>query len=233
MCLGQPVHGRCELAARDAAHKTRLQRILAVEHQHGRLRQRGGVHPLSKVALHEGGAGQRAVAQSAQRQHLAALHGLRVGRHGGHHAAFAQQVGRVVLVFHMDVEGDGLPLGRLRHGVGEPGGQRVGIHTNRQPRGAVLPATNGGQRVGFTQRHLARMAVQRLPGLGGRAGRGAAHQHLAHAFFQQLDALRHRRARDMQHGRRALEAALVDHRGKGVELGRVQLHGWLAILTDR
>ena len=130
----------------------------------------------------------------------------------------------MVLVLHVDVEGDVLVLRGACHGVREPGGQRVGIDANGQARGRVLPTANGGQRVGLAQCHFACMPVQRLPGFGGCAGRGAAHQHLAHAFFEQLHTLRNRRAGDVQHGSRALEAALINDGSKSVELGRVKVH---------
>ena len=95
----------------------------------------------------------------------------------------------MVLVFHMDVEGDGRVFPRLRHGGREPGGQRVGIDADGQARGAARAPANGGQGIGLAQRNFAGVAVQGLPGFGGRAGRGAAHQYLAHTLFQQLDAL--------------------------------------------
>ena len=59
----------------------------------------------------------------------------------------------------------------------EPGGQRVGV--TPMARRVVLrgPPANGGQGIGLAQRNFAGVAVQGLPGFGGSAGRGAAHQH--------------------------------------------------------
>ena len=137
----------------------------------------------------------------------------------------------MVLVFHMDVEGDG----RVFPACAMAAGNQVASESALTPmaRRVVRGPRQWRPGIGLAQRNFAGVAVQGLPGFGGSAGRGAAHQYLAHALFQQLDALRHRRAGDVQHGGCALEAAFVDDGRKRIELGRIELHGWLAILTDR
>ena len=199
MRLRQPVHGWRQLAARDAAPKRACSASLRLNTSMGAC---ASVRrsPLSKVALHERRAYQRAVAQGAQRQHRQPRHGWGRPSRRPSRGLARRQVGRMVLVLHMDVEGDGLPLGRLRHG----GGTRwpASRHSRQSPaawccaaRRQWWPARRPAQR------HLARMAVQRLPGLGGRVGRGAA-QFSTWPTRSSSSLMRCDTAeRDMQHGR--------------------------------
>ena len=57
----------------------------------------------------------------------AALHRRRLGAHRRQHAALAQQFAGMVLVFHVQVEADLVPLAQHRQRRHEPGGQQVGI----------------------------------------------------------------------------------------------------------
>ena len=166
-----------------------------------------------------GGRGHGKVAHGAQTNDMTALHGLRVRGNGGHHAAFAQQMGRVILVFHMHIKGHGRHLHGVCHGRHKPGGKRVGIHTHCDMRPGFRGQAQRLQGLSLAERHLLGVPQQRLPGLGRQARRCAANQHLAYAFFQLLDALRYGGARHMQRAGSALETSFSYDSRKGCQLG--------------
>ena len=85
-------------------------------------------------------------------------------------------------------------------------------------------ATKNAEGFSEEQLQLLRVAVQRFARLGGHAGAAAADQHAAEPFFERLDALAHRRGREVQRARRRLEAAFAQHGGEGGELAGIELH---------
>ena len=72
------------------------------------------------------------------------------------------------------------------------------------------------------QLHMVHVLTQPSACLGGLAGLATQHQGAAHAFFQQADALRDGRGRDVQGLGGALEAAFAHHGGQCREGGIVQ-----------
>ena len=172
----------------------------------------------------EARAGGRHVAHAPQRPAVAAGNAGAAGGDGGDHLATAQALGRVLLVVQAQLQQLGPTSGEGRHGIHEPGGERVGVHRQLQRGGGCIGQQAGvaAAQLVLQQRHLLQMQAQALAGLGTGAGAAALHQHLAQALFELLDALRHGRGRDMQAARRALEAALVQHGGQGLETGVVQ-----------
>ena len=208
-----------------APHPAGLQLVLGVEQQAGRLGQAARPHTLREVPRHVGRAGGGHIAHHAQRLAVAAGGRPRGAGDGGHHRAGAQPFGRVVLVVHAQLH-QHRRLGREGGQRGrEPGGQAVGVDGHRQvdPRPAL--GGDGRQRVGqflLQQAHAVHVLAHAAPGVGGPAGLAAHHQRAAHALFQQADALRDRRGRDVQRARRAVKAALAHHGGQGMEGGVVQ-----------
>ena len=80
----------------------------------------------------------------------------------------------------------------------------------------------GAAQLVLQQGHLLQVQAQAPARRRAGAGGAALHQHLAHAFLQLLDALRHGRGRDVQAPRGALEAALAQHGGQGFESSIVE-----------
>ena len=207
-------------------HPLLLQAVLAVEGHHGGAANGFGADPVRKMPRHKRGAGRGHVAHRPQRPGIAARNAARAGRDGGQHVAFLDALGCMVLVVDADVQQFVAPGGEGRHGIHEPGGQRIGIHRQLQ-RGGRGMAVGHQARVGaaqfvFEQRHLLHMQAQPPPGVGAGAGGAAQHQHLARALFQLLDALRHCRGCDVQSAGRPLEAAFPHHGGQGLESGVIQ-----------
>ena len=105
----------------------------------------------------------------------------------------------------------------LAHQRRPPGGQAVGIQGDAQALGRLVL----GQRrhlalqVALQQAHLLHVVEQAPADLGGRRRRGAQQHRLADPRLEQFDPLRHRRLRQTKQLRRALEAALLHHRGQG------------------
>ena len=81
-----------------------------------------------------------------------------------------------------------------------------------------------GQQLPFQDLQLQGVLVHLPAARGGPARDPTHHQHRAQALLQQLDPLRHRRRRHMQHAGRAIEAALAQHRQQGGQLARFHLH---------
>ena len=90
--------------------------------------------------------------------------------------------------------------------------------------GGRVGQAEGSERLRLEQLQLLGVALQRLARLGGQAGAAAADQHAAQALLQPLDALAHRRGRDVQRARRRVEAAFAQHRGERGELAGIELH---------
>ena len=78
------------------------------------------------------------------------------------------------------------------------------------------------------------MAAQSRAQFGGDTGLAAYHQHGAGPVFQQTDALRYGRWRDVQQARGTLKAAFACHDGQGGEQGGVEhaADSTLAILNS-
>jgi hypothetical protein len=147
--------------------------------------------------------------------------------------AAAQPFAGVVLVVDHDVEQRVVVLAEAGQRGDEPGGQAVGV--DGHPQGDALARRGGragrgrrrqrgqvvSQRV-LEQGHRLGMAAQPRPQFGGGAGLATHHQHRAQAVLDLAHALRHRRRRDVQRPRGALEAAFAHHGGHRGQQGRVQ-----------
>jgi hypothetical protein len=159
---------------------------------------------------------------------LAVAAGGRAGRagHGGQHGAAAQPFGGVVLVVHRHVHQHRGVAAKAASGGREPGGQAVGIHGYGQGHARDALRRQGGSVPcrSCSSRHTVHVLAQAPAGFGGAAGLFAHHQRAAHTLFQQPDALRHRRRRDVQRARRALEAAFA-HDGRQCSKGGIVQHG--------
>jgi hypothetical protein len=191
------------------------------------LRQAAGAHAAGKVARHEGWAGRRDVAHGAQGLAVAAGGGAGRARHGGQHGAAAQPFGGVILVVHGHVhQHRGLRRKGSQHRR-EPGGQTVGIHGYGQVHARDALRRQGWQRASqilLQQAHAIHVLAQAPPRFSGAARLFAHHQGAAHTLFQQPDALRHRRRRDVQRERRAFKTAFAND-GRQCSKGRIVQHG--------
>jgi len=76
----------------------------------------------------------------------------------------------------------------------------------------------------FEQGSLLGQLDQHLAIGRGGSGNGALDQQPAHAVFQGLDPLRHRRRRDAERQRRALETAFAHHRGQCAQVAVIDFH---------
>ena len=69
------------------------------------------------------------------------------------------------------------------------------------------------------------MSKRGTSSLRGRDARtGPAHEDLPAPLLERLDALAHRRRRDVELPRGGVEAARAHHRGEGGQLGAVEVH---------
>ena len=203
-----------------------LHGVLAVVAQHGGMRNRFGRHAMGEVLRHELRAGGGHIAHGAQRPGIAAGDAGRGGGHGGHHRAFLDALGRMVLVVDADIQQFIAFAREGRHRIHEPRAQRIGIDRELERRRHELAFGHergiAAAQLVFQQRDLLHMQAQPAAGFGAGTGLTAQHQHLADALLQQFDALGHGRGRDVQLARRALEAAFAYHRGQGFQSGIVQ-----------
>ncbi|EWS52504.1 hypothetical protein X551_04709 [Methylibium sp. T29] len=208
----------------------RLRVVLAVEHQERHAREVAAVQAGGRVAAqltrHEAGAGHRDVAHHAERLDAAAAQRLRHGRHAAQHLALAQPLVGEVLVVDDQFQPEAVFQALLHQAVQRrqhPGGQAVGVDGDRQP-GLRLHAlaefardvgTHGLQLPRETQQHLARLGQPQRP--------GPHHQQLADLGLERPQPLRHRRLRDRQPLRGALEAAIVGQRRQAIERGGIEV----------
>lgn len=163
--------------------EARLQRILAIEGEHRRARQAGGVDALGKCLRDQQRRSHGEITHDAERFDRAALHRLGAGADRRHHHALAQQRRRMVLVFDAQIEHHRW-LGRQGvEGGGKPAVERIGIdgkrHAQRHPAPAPQAIAIGiaqfGQRLRFEQRQLLGVARQRAAGRGRLAGAASLH----------------------------------------------------------
>ena len=116
----------------------------------------------------------------------------------------------MILVLDPDVEQH--TSQRAEH-PGEPRRHRIGIDRQRNSRSRTFASTHLSHGLGLQQRRLRGQPQQRSAGGSCRTRLFPHHQHLAHPLLECLDPLTHRRRGDMQHLRRRVKAAELDHRG--------------------
>ncbi|MNY18510.1 hypothetical protein D3C86_1518910 [compost metagenome] len=182
-------------------------------------RQRRTADPVGQVTGDELRAGQRPIAHAPQRQGPCPRHRPGGGAQTGGHLAGTHALEPHRLVLHQQIEEQARRVAVAADRLRPPGRQAVGVQRHAQALRPPLLVQRRHQllQVTLEQAHLLHMVEQPLAQRRGLRRR-AAHQHrLAEAHFQQLDALRHRRLRQAQALRGALETALLHHRGQGSE----------------
>ena len=141
-----------------------------------------------------------------------------------HDRARDEQARGALLVFAVDVDDDVALGGRSRERRQDPGGERIGVHGDRDRRergaavvGLVALEPQGGGRVVLQQAELAGEAHQRLPRFGGAHRLRAHHEHAPEFLLQHLDALADGGRRHVETLGRGVEGARFDHGGEGLE----------------
>jgi hypothetical protein len=116
-------------------------------------------------------------------------------------------------------QGDVLPRGHLPDDGAPPGGQRVGIHGERE-----VDDARGGLHLGEEQLGLSGDREESLAGGGGSAGRAASNQHLTGGRLQGPDPLADGARGDVQVPGSGLERAEVGDRHEGGQLRGGDIH---------
>ena len=203
-----------------------LEPVLAVEHDDR--------HRLPVVATPPGppcrepGRGRRPVAQEAEVLGAAAPDGMRVAGHRCQRLPAAQELARECLVLDHEPERQVVAAAYLGEHVPEPGGERVGVHRDRDlDAGRVVRESRPGLVV--QEPGLPAEPDQRGAGLGRLARGAAADDDLADLALERADPLAHRAGRHVQGAGRRLERAVLGDRDQRVDGGGVVRHEGMLI----
>jgi len=222
---GDHVAGRIEPRTRCPPDEPPLERVVPVELQHGGGRERGRGHAVCEVLGLELWRGDGEVTVQPEQRRGAAWNGLGRRRDGGHRLAAAQTLDRdrLVCADHFEAR-TCLPGGAGEHGH-EPGGERVGVHDERDEGSLSRPRPQLLREVSGDPRDLPRRTEQHRARLGRRDRPRPTEEHRADPLLERAHTLTDRRRRHVQALGCALETSLLHDRHEGRQVFDGKFHG--------